>query len=207
MTKFTNIFYKIRQIILIQYAKMQYYNKRGGSVKNVLKIFTILMLIVLILSGCKSNKTQNGNENNIINESQKITSEEIAIKLKEKVGNVGKIVTYTEETDINKLLGRPNQYICKTTFEDTRIEQINQALDEEYFSEEERNEPIGGTIEVFKSEEDMLKRKKYLEEITSSMSAFAEYSYSQGVYLLRLSKELTPTQAKEYESVFYEITK
>lgn len=115
--------------------------------KNVLKIFTILMLIVLILSGCKSNKIQNGNENNIINESKKITSEE------------------------------------------------------------ERNEPIGGTIEVFKSEEDMLKRKKYLEEITSSMSAFAEYSYSQGVYLLRLSKELTPTQAKEYESVFYEITK
>ena len=51
----------------------------------------------------------------------------------------------------------------------------------------------------------MKKRKDYLETITSSMSVFAEYSYAQGVYLLRLNKSLTPAQAKEYEEIFYKI--
>lgn len=80
-------------------------------------------------------------------------------------------------------------------------------MDERYFSEEERNEPIGGTIEVFKNESDMKKRKDYVESITSSMSVFAEYSYGDECYLLRLNKSLSPTQAKEYEKIFYEIIK
>jgi hypothetical protein len=167
--------------------------------KKSLKIFTILIFTILFLSGCGKN------ENYDAIDSKKMTSEEIVTKLKEQNRNVGKIVTYTEETDINELLGRPNQYTSKTTFEDIRIEQTNQNLDEQYFSEEERNEPIGGTVEVFKNEADMKKRKDYLETITSSMSVFAEYSYAQGVYLLRLNKSLTPAQAKEYEEIFYKI--
>lgn len=173
--------------------------------KKTFNFFIILALILLIfsLTGCKENKIQNQNTK----EDNQMTSAEIALKIKEQNENVGKIVTYTEETDINELLGRPNQYISKTTFEDIRIEQTNQYLDEDFFSEEERNEPIGGTIEVFENEEDMKKRKEYLEAVTSSMSVFAEYSYSQGCYLLRLNKSLTPTQAEEYEKIFYEVTK
>lgn len=169
--------------------------------KKILTISIILFFMFFILVGC------NSNEKNNTTEEQKMTSEEIVTKIKEKNENVGKIVTYTEETDTNELLGRPNQYISKTTFEDIRIEQTNEYLDEEYFSEEERNEPIGGTVEVFENEEDLQNRKKYLESVTSSISAFAEYSYSQGNYLLRLNKSLTPEQAKEYEDIFYEITK
>ena len=48
-------------------------------------------------------------------------------------------------------------------------------MDEKSFSEEEKNEPIGGTIEVFKMNQ-MLK-KDYVESITFSMSVFEEYSY------------------------------
>lgn len=168
--------------------------------KKIITLFVLLMIVLLGLTGCSDNESQNI-------KGQEMTSEEIALKLKEQNTNVGKIVTYTEETDINELLGRPNQYSSKTTFEDTRIEQTNQYLDEDFFTEEERNEPIGGTIEVFETEEDMLKRKKYLEDITSTMSVFAEYSYSKGVYLLRLNKSLTPTQAEEYEKIFYEIVR
>lgn len=167
--------------------------------KKTLKAFIILLLMLVFLTGCGESEKHDANDD------KKMTSEEIVTKLKEQNKNVGRIVTYTEETDINELLGRPNQYTSKTTFEDTRIEQTNQNLDEQYFSEEERNEPIGGTVEVFKNEADMKKRKDYLETITSSMSVFAEYSYAQGVYLLRLNKSLTPAQAKEYEENFYKI--
>lgn len=165
--------------------------------KKIIPIIIILLVVVisLIVFFGKDNIEQN------------LTAEEIANKIKEKNSNVGRIVVYDEKTDINELLGRPNQYTSKATFEDLRIEQINKNLDKEYFSEEEINEPIGGTIEVFKNEKDMKKRKKYIEEITSSISVFAEYSYGEKVYLLRLNNSLTPSQAEEYKNIFYEIVK
>lgn len=83
--------------------------------------------------GMSSNSKQNKT-----NQSQ-LTAEEITNKLKEKGLNIGKIVVYTEETDLNNLLGRPNQYTSKTIFEDTRLEQLN--IDNEFLTEEERNEP------------------------------------------------------------------
>ena len=103
------------------------------------------------------------------------------------------------------MLGRPGQYTSKATFEDIRIEQTNKNLDPEFFSELEREEPIGGTIEVFNNEKDMKKRKDYIEAFTSSMSMIAEYSYGKDRFLLRLDKSVTPSQAKEYEELFYEI--
>lgn len=100
----------------------------------VAAIVAIVTSIVFIFISKEDNRTQNQMQ-------ERITAEEIANSLKEKGLNVGRIVTYTEENDLNNLLGRPNQYISKATFEDNRIEQRNQNLDEEYFSEEERNEP------------------------------------------------------------------
>ena len=155
-------------------------------------LIVILAVSIITLTGCQ-------------NEAKKYTAEEVYEKLKEKNQNIGRVVVYSEETDINELLGRPNQYTSKVTFEDLRVPQTNKNLDPEYFSQEEINEPQGGTIEVFESEEDMKKRKEYVGAVTSSMSVFVEYSYSDGVYLLRLDKSLTPAQAKEYEDLFYNI--
>lgn len=164
------------------------------NIKRLMLFFAVILVILFGLTAC-----------NNIKEKQQLTAEEIVVKLKEKGLNIGKYVTYTEETDLNDLLGRPNQYISKTTFEVVGLEQINSNLDSEYFLEEEINEPIGGTVEVFNNEEDMKKRKEYVEAISSSMSALAEYSYSKDYVLLRLNHELTPSQAKEYEKAFYEI--
>lgn len=146
-------------------------------------------------------------QNNTISTSVKNTktAEEIVNELKANISFIGNIVVYTEETDLNNLLGRPNQYISKATFQDTRLEQVN--IDNEFLTEEERKEPTGGTVEVFNNEEDMLKRKQYVESITSSISALSEYIYTRGNVLLRLEHELTPEQAKEYEEALYEIIK
>lgn len=120
---------------------------------------------------------------------------------------IGRIVHYTSETDLNELLGRPNQYTSKSTFEDTRLEQENLLLDPEYFSLEEINEPTGGTVEVFANEADMQKRKTYLETVTSSFSPLVEYSFSKKNVLLRINKQLTPEQANYYEQLFNEVIK
>ena len=104
---------------------------------------------------------------------------------------------YTEETDSNNLLGRPNQYTSKVNFADNRISQ-------EYVEE---NDAKGGTIEVFNNKTDMKKRKEYIEQISNSSSIFAQYIYSKGNVLLRLEKDLTPEQAQEYEKIFNQIVK
>lgn len=133
---------------------------------------------------------------------QEYTAQEVVNKLKEKNVNIGKIVVYTEETDLNKQLGRPNQYTSKATFEDKRLEQRTY---DEYADEEINNEPVGGTVEVFKTKEDMEKRKKYIEGISSSISMLNQYIYSKDCILFRLESDLTPSQAKEYENIFKEI--
>ena len=164
----------------------------------------VLIVIVIVAIVCLNiNKTKTVDTTIQNSKQEKMTAEEIVNKLKDKGLNIGKIVVYTEETDLNSLLGRPNQYTSKTTFEDTRLEQVN--TDNEYLTEEERNEPTGGTVEVFKDKTDMEKRKSYIENLSSSVSIFNQYIYSNDYVLLRLEHELTPTQAKEYEEAFNEI--
>lgn len=171
--------------------------------KKQILVLIILVVIAIISALIYFFITQN-NTIDVSVENNK-TAEEIANELKTRISSVGNIVAYTEETDLNDLLGRPNQYTSKATFQDTRLEQIN--LNNEFLTEEERKEPTGGTIEVFNNKDDMLNRKKYIESITSSISALSEYIYAEGNVLLRLEHELTPEQAKEYEEAFYEIVK
>lgn len=169
--------------------------------KNIILLAIIVIILVTVavfLSTNKKEKSQNQSTNTL-------TAEQVILILKENNINVGRYVVYNEETDLNNLLGRPNQYTSKATFEDTRLEQSNKDLDPEYFSEAEINEPIGGTVEVFSNKEDMQKRKDYVASVTSSMSALVEYSYSNDYILLRLNKDLTPSQAKEYEDIFKSI--
>ena len=163
----------------------------------------IVLIIICITCICyfSFNKSINVNSDMSNNSKQdktnksQLTAEEITNKLKEKGLNIGKIVVYTEETDLNNLLGRPNQYISKVQFEDTRLSQ-------EFI---EDNDAKGGTIETFNNKEDMQKRKNYIESISSSSSIFAQYIYGNEYVLLRLDNELTPSQAKEYETTFNEI--
>jgi hypothetical protein len=93
-------------------------------------------------------------------------------------------VIYTAETDPNKLLGRPNQYIEKMSFTDSRIEPVENS--------------VKCSVEVFASEGDAEARKKYIDAIGKAASPFTEYSFVHKNVLLRLDKSLTPEQADEY---------
>ena len=164
--------------------------KSANNILNVIIVTAVIAIIGIVGSIFFSRK------GNIIT-SKNMTAEEICNELKNNNNNIGKIVVYTEETDSNNLLGRPNQYTSKVNFADNRISQ-------EYVEE---NDAKGGTIEVFNNKTDMKKRKEYIEQISNSSSMFAQYIYSKGNVLLRLEIDLTPEQAQEYEKIFNQIVK
>jgi zinc-ribbon domain len=120
------------------------------------------------------------------------SADEVLQGLKDKDLPIGESVAYTAENDPNDLLGRPNQYTSKVTFKDTRIDphSIADKIDV-------RN---GGSIEVFENQDDATARKNYVESIGKAFAPAAEYTYREGTVLLRLSHQLTPKQAEEYEN-------
>lgn len=175
-----------------------------GSQKLLKKVLIVLILLtaMAMLSGCGETTTSNPTDEKTI--TNQLNAEEIINKMKNENPNIGKIVVYTEDTDTNQLLGRPGQYTSKILFEDKRLKQEN--ANNEYLTEEERNEPTGGTIEVFANEKDMESRKKYVENFTST-AMFSQYVYAKGNVLLRVEGKLTPSQAKEYEGLLNKIVK
>ena len=95
---------------------------------------------------------------------------------------------YTADNDPNKLLGRPHQYVSKANWHDTRIDSANFDVNG------------GGSIETFSNTADLNSRVRYVSAITQGAAIFAEYEYSSasGLFFLRLSHLLTPTQAMDY---------
>lgn len=161
------------------------------------KLFSIMTLGLLSLTACNENSSQQNSstssapvtvaqptqpspEQKLIEDTKYITD-----KLK-TVPTVGNVVIYTAETDPNTLLGRPNQYIGKLNFTDTRFKDI----------------PVenGGTIEIFANQNDLEARANYVESVTKSMPMMVVYQFKHENLLMRLPRELTPEQVKEYET-------
>ena len=122
--------------------------------------------------------------------------------------NVGAVYPFNENDDPNKQLGRPNQYISKFSWADIRI-------DPHDFSDENEDEindlnPTefkGETIEGFKNLADLNRRYTYIKNITLNAPMLNQYMYKKGLFLMRLDKDFTPTQAKEYEKEFNRVVK
>ena len=123
------------------------------------------------------------------------SAQEIVQELKAKGMPIGAIFAYSAETDLNHLLGRPGQYTGKVEFKDTRISSTSQGADISVSD--------GGSVEVFATIADAQHRFTYLQALSTSGNAlFAEYEYLDGLAILRVSSQLTPTQAKAYETAF-----
>lgn len=102
--------------------------------------------------------------------------------------------TVTENNDGNNLIGRPHEYTSKVQFKDTRVNPADTTgLDKGDIQ-------FGGSIEVFATPEDAAARAKYIQAVTASLPAAAEYDYVQGDILVRVSHLLKPSQAKDYEA-------
>jgi hypothetical protein len=118
---------------------------------------------------------------------RKAVTPEVVIATFEKAGiPIGDKEVYTAETDVNKLLGRPGQYVAKANWADSRLRQP-------------ADDMAGGSVEIFRNERDLKARKAYVENIGRAMPTMAQYQYQKGLVLIRLDKALTPEQAAEYE--------
>ena len=114
-----------------------------------------------------------------------ISPDSIIDKLQEADYPIDNVISYTENDDPNKLLGKPGQYKQKISFADMRLEQQPEDI------------PVGGSIETFENKKDSQDRIDYLKEV-SMESSFSEYSYLFGYILLRLNENLTSDEAKAY---------
>ncbi len=131
------------------------------------------------------------------------TAEDYLTALKEDGCPIGEIHVWTEETDPNGKLGRPNQYTFKADFTDTTMDNTNMLTPVDEYG------LPGGTIEVFKNKEDCTARYDYLKKMSDpSMGAFGvnQYMYKSDYALLRVSYDVTPSNATVYESAFVKIT-
>lgn len=108
-------------------------------------------------------------------------------------------VDYDETTDPNKQLGRPNGYVDKVSFTDARIEPAVVT------DSTEGSVELGGGVEVFASQQEAQARADYIESVTAGMPALTEYGYVNEGALLRLSRQLTPAQAAEYEAALKDV--
>ncbi len=135
-----------------------------------------------------------------------LTTEEFIMKM--NISTVGAMIDFDAKNDPNNQLGRPNQYLQKASWADTRIDPHD--FSEENADEINKLDPAqykGGTVEKFKNVADLNRRYNYIKNITLSMPVYNQYMYKKGLFLLRLDKEFTPVQAKEYEKELNRLVK
>jgi hypothetical protein len=60
---------------------------------------------------------------------------------------------------------------------------------------------------VFENSEDAKKREAYVGALTEGGGPFGEYHWLDGLVFLRVSYDLTPQQARDYEDALHEIVK
>jgi len=128
-----------------------------------------------------------------------LTAEQVTRQLTEHVATSTLTTVYTAETDPNKLLGRPGGYSSKTAFADSRIEPG-------LFGAAQDSVNGGGSVEVFADEDAATARRDYLQEMGKRLPILTGYNYQSGPVLVRVSRDLTPQQAAEYESALAAVT-
>lgn len=122
-----------------------------------------------------------------------LTAVQALAELAKLVPSAKQNIVITEDNDKNHLLGRPGQYTSKVTFTDSRVKPDDIAgLDKDDVQQ-------GGIIEVFATPADAKARGDYIQAIVKNLPMLLEYDYPHGVYLVRVSKYLTPSQAAEYD--------
>ncbi|WP_199750122.1 hypothetical protein [Amycolatopsis sp. WAC 04169] len=122
------------------------------------------------------------------------TAEDVTKTLGEKIATTKLVKVYTAEDDPNHLLGRPNGYTSKTAFGDSRVK----PADVEYLGADAVER--GGSVEVFPDEAGAKARMDFIQSVAKNLPAVGEYDYLKGPVLVRVSRFLTPDQAKEYEA-------
>ncbi|WP_218220433.1 hypothetical protein [Nesterenkonia sp. Act20] len=182
-------------------------NKNKESIMNHRNWSSAVALIgVLALSGCgsteESAETQSDNAGDSASttaseqDQTPETATEVAEAVTEAVGSATEVTEVTEDNDPNDLIGRPNGYTGAAVIADEGGE-----------PSEDLGVDTGATVEQWGSESDAQARSDYIQEIQKEGGGIlgSEWNYLHGEFLLRVSGELKPSTADEYEAAFNEL--
>ncbi|WP_030172692.1 hypothetical protein [Streptomyces sp. NRRL S-813] len=168
--------------------------------RTTLTSTAVATVLVATLTACSSDQPKSASDQTSNGKadasaaSQPLDAGTAFAQISGKVSSAKLSGTVTAENDPNHLLGRPNQYTSKITFEDSRVSPTDVS------GSEKGDVDRGGAIEVFGSPSDAKARADYIQTATKSMPALAEYDYVHGKVLVRVSHYLTPKQAAAYKT-------
>ncbi|MDX2703958.1 hypothetical protein PV350_13960 [Streptomyces sp. PA03-6a] len=171
---------------------------------NMRPVAALIVAAGLALAGCSSSDNSDapavsGNAPSAPAAAPKGTSaKDVTAALAQQIPTVKTTVVYTEDSDPNKRMGRPHQYLSKTAFADSRIPAAEAKKDADG-----RKDAIsyGGTVEVFATAEDA---KAWADGIDKTMQSLGsiitpDYIYRSGRTVIRASSHLSPSQAAQYQ--------
>ncbi len=136
---------------------------------------------VLLLAACSSSSN-----------APQQTAQQVVSDLTAKVSTAKPGRVITAQNDPNKLLGRPGHYTSAAVFTDSRVPKENQTTDQ-------LSADNGGKVEVFASEDGAKSRYDYIQGLATRTPIAAEYDYLSGTVLVRVTKNLEPDAAKQYQ--------
>lgn len=169
----------------------------------------LLPAAVLLLAGCgggsadstSTNETSSGDSEAAESdtrpepdqpEPEPRTPIDAADDLASQIDAITRTTEITEDNDPNDLLGRPGGYIAAAVIEDDRAKCLD-GLGAE----------CGATIEQFETPEAAQERSDYIQGLLGADGPLGtEYNYVDGDLLLRVTGELKPSEAEEYEIAF-----
>jgi ABC-type glycerol-3-phosphate transport system substrate-binding protein len=122
------------------------------------------------------------------------TATEIGDAIKAKIPQISKVVTITEDNDPNDKIGRPGGYVDGAVLFDSRAEPTGK----------EPGVDQGAFLEVWPDEAAATDRSKFIQNALKTADGVLgnEYHYQHKGFLLRVTGEVKPSQAKAYESAF-----
>jgi len=174
--------------------------------------FGVVVLMIAVLAGCSpaastaptASSTPKPTPTPVVY----LSAPEIVEKLKKAGLPIVHEVTYTEENDVNGLLGRPGQYTAKTNFIDKRhIDEYNTTKEIMGDAFDPLEWTDQGMLETFDSKADMQKRLNYVSALNEGGGILGNYYiYHSDRAILRLDYVITPKEAEKYAAAFYEIT-
>ncbi len=161
------------------------------ALKN-LHCLVFLIFCITVFCSCQnsqSNIISEGKSDKTFKVENKLKAVEVIAAFKKANLPIDKIEYFTSETDFEKLLGKPNQYVEKVGWIDTRIK------------ENSRDNFVGGAIEVFDTEDLLQKRIRSRKENEKSFGIENYYVVHKNVLLI-LDSLLMPQQVSDYEKTF-----
>lgn len=144
-------------------------------------------LLPLFISGCIKRTDEADNSSGPTLVKKRVpTAAEILGSMKSAGVPMKAVQDFTEETDPNHLLGRPDQYTSKAEFKDPRYPHADTI-----------------SVEVFSNPEDAKVRHDYIATVTKGVAFLVQYQYLDGPALLRAPHAILPKDAKKYEVAFH----